>query len=156
MEEIVRFIRKTEEEVEVEEIEERIYKIRRYLVIIRKIKKEEKEGVELSIIYPADKNKNRKTLSRRKTRAETETEIEEIERVIEEMEGKKKGTRKYKKTTYKYRGGEVLIIEKENKRIVIGRAEGTEGEAILEEIKNKLKIWIDLEVPSEEICEYII
>lgn len=156
---MVKYIGLTEEKHTEEYIEETIYSMNRYRIVISKgtVEKETKDKDErrtISIIYPADRSKNRKSLNRK--RIVSEVEGSNIEEILEGIGCKGKRKREYRKITYKYKEGEVIIVEKGSDKIVIGKSEGTDGESILEEIKNKLRIWVDLEIPPESVYEYMI
>lgn len=152
---MVKYIERTEEVARVEEVEEVRYTLKRYQIVLsnyKSLKIPGENSTKLSVVYPSDKNKSRKSLCRKKSVTEFSGDLC---RFLEELGCKKQGSRKYLRTVYKYKGVEVIIAEKNSKELVVVRSEHRE-ESILEEVKERLKLWVALEVPPEQIEDLVV
>ncbi|EHY64538.1 hypothetical protein NERG_02348 [Nematocida ausubeli] len=159
VENLVKYVQLTEDECRVEEVSEVSYSISRYQILISKHKaigaeKDQKERHTISIIYPADKSKSRKALSRKKTT--TDFTSNEIHLLMEELGCKNKGARAYTRSTYKYKEAEIVIVKKGEDVLVVVRTESPDSETILEDIKNRLRLWVNLIVPPEDTHDCLL
>ncbi|KAH9387270.1 uncharacterized protein NEMAJ01_2166 [Nematocida major] len=227
---MVKFIRASESEYRIEEVKDVVYDMHRYSVMVSQVGSER----VLSIVYPADKSKSRKSLARKRS---VSTVHGDAEGLLEEFGCKNRRVREYTRSTYLYKGVRIIVAykrscegaassedlsEETGKReaknagsenisfptagstpekrgegesesalpcskknsgrsslygaspayatsqdtlrsdidlesvLVIACTDLPDGESVLEEVKNKLKIWVDLVVPSESMCEYMV
>ncbi|KAI5184951.1 hypothetical protein NEHOM01_0502 [Nematocida homosporus] len=161
LEEMIRYISLCGHGFRVERVEEVVYTLLGYTLIWSQEKVvytseisgcgEEGESSYLKVIFPADKSKSRKSLTRRVIR----NKVWQAEGLIGILEGigcQDRRERSYTRKVYGFKGAEVIIVQKENEQIVVVRAQQSQdGEAVLEEVKAKLSIWIDLIIPPEGI-----
>ncbi|KAI5192218.1 hypothetical protein NEMIN01_1887 [Nematocida minor] len=155
---MVRYIGMTEDECSVESVCEVSYSLGRYTLLVSNCTNENSGDKQsrniLSIMYPPDKSKNRRSLGRKKSVSEFIGEG--VCSVLEEIGCKNKRVREYKKSTYKYKGVDIIVIKKDEKDLVIARSDRIDGEAALEDVRNKLSLWVNLIVPPESVHECML
>ncbi|EIJ88432.1 hypothetical protein NEPAR06_1856 [Nematocida parisii] len=153
---LIKYIKLSEDACVHERVSEVIYYLSRYTVIISNTEHNDNSRISnsiFSIIYPADKNKSRKCLYRR--RFSSNYICDNIEYIMSELGCTNKVVRIYDRVCYKYNNASIIIIKNKNKKIIIAKSDRPDGEVILEEIKDKLKLWVNLITPPEDIHKYI-
>lgn len=162
-EEMVRYITMCESAISILHVEEILYQIGRVTVCFcteREVyesaeKKQETKRV-LKVVQPPGKTQIGKAIGRICTRAEV-IDGENIDDLLEIIGCKRIGRREYTKRVYGYRGAKIVIISKEEKEIVFMCIENSTGvEAQIEDIKNRLSMWIDLVTPPQEVWSIIV
>lgn len=110
----------------------------------------------LRVLYPPSRTHLGRALTRGCIRAEV-LEEGDLTEILQEIGCKRVGRREYIRREYLYRGGKVVVVGKKEKEIVFVVVENTlGGEALMEEIKSKLSIWVDLVPPPQEVWDIII
>jgi len=114
-----------------------------------------KSRTAVKVLFPPDRSRSRKVLARRTVRS-TVCSAEEIEKVLLGIGAQNRQTREYTRKTYEYKETQVDIVGRDGKELVVVRTEDKEsGEAIIEEVKNKLRIWVDLQMPPQEVWDLV-
>lgn len=158
-EEMIRYIIMCEHSSQIKQIRESVYQVDQTILLLSSEKtlygSQEEEKKYLKVILPSDRSKSRRSL----TRGTVKTQILQdngIQDILEDLGGSLLSTREYTKRIYSYKGAQVIIAHKAAKEIVFLKCtKDQETEGLLEEIKKKLSIWIDLVVPPEGVWELL-
>lgn len=155
-EEMVKYVMMKEERNKMERISETVYTFLQYTIILSEEQvvyssEAEEGGAFVRVVYPPDRSKSRKVLSRKVSRSRIDS-VAEAEKILEAMGCANRRTREYSQRVYRCRESAVVIVQKDGRELVVVKTEEREnGEALLEEVKGKLGIWVDLCVPPHEL-----
>ncbi|OAG31909.1 hypothetical protein NEDG_00384 [Nematocida displodere] len=162
IDEIIKYITLTEYATRVERVTEVVYSYMGYSISLSReevLHSVTEEGVQppralvyLKVAFPPDRSKSRKTLTRRILK--TEVTSGRVEPVLETIGCTRPIRREYTRKAYSYRGAQLEVLTKDGKDLVTVKASlesVAASEAVLHEVKEKLKIWIDLVVPPPSV-----
>lgn len=162
--ELVRYLLLQDNTYCTESVSETVYKYGQLVVVVASKQVvqyhplAERAGLFLKVVYPPDRSKCRKALCRRVEATEALDDRRTVETCLELLGCTDRKTRRYTQSVYSYQRSEITIISGEASAVVLVKlaeqlvSEDARG---LEELKQKLAIWVQLDMPPERIWPYL-